>query len=313
MREFHRAASPRQREINRLLLRLEDFGLNLQQTQTSIANLIDSPGGGFVGRPGGTESVGLEHFIKNRLLPSDRRFRRKYPRFFRDHARSFSGIIAHSDEDWDFFSYSYLRAALSSTLYAFGRFAPGALGIANSRLSSGMAITNLGNLEPWHTFKSNVKPWTKALEGKKVLVVHPFVRTISSQFERKGSVSGVNKLLPDFELVLLRPPVTVSDSSRDAKPWRASFEDLVEEVQSLNFDVAIVAAGSYGLPLAEKIANRGLPAIHMGGSLQLLFGISGSRWRKMETISSFIGSGWVEALEEDRFSGLSSIEGGSYT
>ena len=41
------------------------------------------------------------------------------------------------------------------------------------------AITSLRNLEPWHS----EEPWSRALKGKRVLVVHPFKDSIEQQYK----------------------------------------------------------------------------------------------------------------------------------
>lgn len=43
----------------------------------------------------------------------------------------------------------------------------------------------------------------------------------------------------------------------------------------INFDTAIIGCGAYGMPLAAQIKNAGRQAIHLGGAVQLLFGIKG--------------------------------------
>ena len=53
---------------------------------------------------------------------------------------------------------------------------------------------------------------------------------------------------------------------------------MVKEIEKKDFDIALIGAGAYGMPLAYKIKKMGKKAIHIGGSLQCLFGIKGSRW-----------------------------------
>lgn len=306
--------APGPRKIKRVYEEIEDRAMGLEETQNQIFDSIQAGRGYFLGRPGGTESVGLDHFLKSRLVISERQFTRPYPKFFRNHAQPFSGIVADTGADWDFFGYVYLKAALSASLFAYGEFAPGALGLARLRAQVGLPVTNIEKLEPWLALKADLAPWTHALQGKRVLVVHPFCKTISSQHERLASVDGVNIIMPEFELLTIRPPVTVAEFGLNSgNSWEDSLRSLTLEVEKTSFDVALIAAGAYGLPLAESIADMGRPAIHLGGSLQLLFGISGQRWRSRPIFAPFMGDGWVEAFEEDRFPGLTGIEGGSYT
>jgi len=51
--------------------------------------------------------------------------------------------------------------------------------LVNYACSPDVVLTKLGNLEPYYS----EFPWTAALKGKRVLVVHPFVETIKAQYE----------------------------------------------------------------------------------------------------------------------------------
>lgn len=48
----------------------------------------------------------------------------------------------------------------------------------------------------------------------------------------------------------------------------------------IDFDIAIIGCGAYGMPLAAKLKKTGKQAIHLGGETQLLFGIKGKWWEE---------------------------------
>ena len=48
-------------------------------------------------------------------------------------------------------------------------------------------------------------------------------------------------------------------------------------MREIEFDVAIIGCGAYGLPLAVEAKRMGKQAIHMGGATQVLFGIKVNR------------------------------------
>jgi thioredoxin reductase len=50
------------------------------------------------------------------------------------------------------------------------------------------------------------------------------------------------------------------------------------EIDQLDYDIALIGAGAYGFHLAAHAKRSGKKAVHMGGALQLLFGIRGKRW-----------------------------------
>ena len=53
---------------------------------------------------------------------------------------------------------------------------------------------------------------------------------------------------------------------------------MENEIDKIDFDIAIIGCGAYGLPLAAHVKRIGKQAVHMGGGTQLLFGILGKRW-----------------------------------
>jgi hypothetical protein len=60
-------------------------------------------------------------------------------------------------------------------------------------------------------------------------------------------------------------------------------DELLEEISRREFDVALIAAGGLGIPLAAAIAAAGRVAISLGGHLQIVFGVLGERWRGKES------------------------------
>ena len=57
-----------------------------------------------------------------------------------------------------------------------------------------------------------------------------------------------------------------------------TFEMMCDDISKIDFDVALLGCGGYGLPLCNYIRHTlGKSAIYVGGGLQLLFGVMGSR------------------------------------
>ena len=99
-----------------------------------------------------------------------------------------------------------------------------------------------------------------------MLVVHPFAKSIEAQYSRKEQLFANRNLLPDFELQTLVPPQTIAGSA-DARytDWFDALKHLEFEVDSREFDVAIIGCGAYGFPLASHVKRSGRQAIHGGG------------------------------------------------
>lgn len=133
---------------------------------------------------------------------------------------------------------------------------------------------NLIDLEPFR----HGHPWTKALEGKRVLVVHPFEKTIHRQYANRPFLFHNPEVLPDFELLTIRSVQSHGGNHVDFPDWFAALDSMIDRINTTEFDIALIGAGAYGLPLAAHVKRMGRKAVHLGGVLQLLFGIRGQRW-----------------------------------
>lgn len=284
--------------------------MGLEEVHSYLGKELRGQGGFFLGRPGGTESEGMAHFLRERLPLKLLGSKKSYSSFFLSNAARYSGISWSSISDLDHFSYRYLSAALDADCFGYGEFAPGALGIAEMRARLGMPIVRSTLFDPWLAVRNGLEPWTKALAGMKILVVHPFTKSIKHQFERSERVNGLRLVLPIFDLEVIRPPVTLS---KGASTWIEEFRLIESEILARDFDVALIGAGSYGLPLAQSVARSGKKAIHTAGITQLIFGVIGKRWERSALVDEFVDDSWIRPFQEDVAPGTEAIEGGSYT
>jgi len=75
---------------------------------------------------------------------------------------------------------------------------------------------------------------------------------------------------------------------------------MKREVEALDFDIALIASGPFGLPLGAMIKKSGRQAIHIGGALQLFFGIIGKRWESPDMPhSKFFNEHWKRPYREE--------------
>lgn len=301
---------PSRRRVISLLENLHESAQDLEEVQIYIRRQLEIGEPFLLGRPGGTESEGLYFFLHHRLA-ARKAGRKPYSEWFRKYAKIYSGINHQSDADLDQFNRIYLESILASDMLAFGKFAPGSLGLTRTARDTGSQICHFESLEPWKSLQLGIDPWTLGLADKKVLIVHPFTESIHSQLRRRTKVTGVKDFLPPFSYEVVSPPVTFADGATE-KSWVEYHRELVGKVSAKNFDVAIIGAGSYGLPLAAAIKESGRQAIHLGGITQLLFGILGSRWETQAEIRRIVDSTWVRPREEERPNGHQPVEKGAY-
>ena len=147
------------------------------------------------------------------------------------------------------------------------------------------------------------KPWTKALEGKKVLVIHPFKDSIENQYKKRELLFKDN-LLPKFELKTIKAVQTVANEKSDFKNWFEALDFMKKQMDEIDYDIALIGCGAYGFNLAAHAKRMGKKGFHLGGVLQMLFGISGKRWENPNQFNGMylklFNEHWVRPLNEER-------------
>jgi len=161
-------------------------------------------------------------------------------------------------------------------------------------------------------------PWTRALKGKKVLVVHPFAELIEYQYQENREKLFDNKeILPGFSLLTLRAVQSIGGHSDTFEDWFEALEWMKNEMNNIDYDIALIGCGAYGFPLAAHAKRSGKKAVHLGGSLQLLFGIRGKRWENPDynaiiNYSTLMNEYWVRPGDNLKPRDADQVEGGCY-
>lgn len=155
-------------------------------------------------------------------------------------------------------------------------------------------------------------PWTSALGGKRVLVIHPFQASIHRQYEKRRLIFPDPNVLPEFELLTLPAVQSIAGEDPGFRNWMAAYEHMRARMDELDYDVALVGCGSYGLPLAAHAKSKGKKAIHLAGWTQILFGIYGKRWLEDPKVAPFINEHWTRPLPQERPVRFKAVENGCY-
>lgn len=155
-------------------------------------------------------------------------------------------------------------------------------------------------------------PWTKALEGKKVLVVHPFSEDIQNQYKKKEELWNDKDILPDFELITYQSVQSILGIKTPYASWFDALAKMKNEISKIDFDIALIGCGAYGMPLASFIKNMGKQAIHLAGWTQILFGIIGKRWEDNPNVATFFNESWIHPSSKYKPQSADRIEQGCY-
>jgi len=150
-------------------------------------------------------------------------------------------------------------------------------------------ITSFCFIEATKFFLKSFKVWG---EGKKILVVSPFSRSVEQQVKQMGKFFTTS--LPQCEFVTYTAPITYSSGinspeylryfdevTAGLRNWHEVAAKMFAEIRELDFDVAWLSCGSYAMQLGPRIKNElGKKSIYVGSGVNLLFNIYGQRFQE---------------------------------
>ena len=100
------------------------------------------------------------------------------------------------------------------------------------------------------------------------------------------------------------------------KNWFETYKIMCNDISKIDFDIALLGCGGYGLPLCNYIRHDlQKSAIYVGGGLQLLFGIMGRRWENIPMWKKIINENdtkFIRPSKEEQPPNNTRIEGGCY-
>lgn len=166
------------------------------------------------------------------------------------------------------------------------------------------------------------KPWTRILENKRILIVHPFSEEIKFQYNNNRKNIFENPLiLPEFTLINLKSVQSIGGNN-EFENWFEALDFMKSEIDKIEYDICLLGCGAYGMPLAAHIKRSGKKAVHIGGSLQLLFGIKGKRWEdpyygfEVHKIkgkyASLYNNYWIRPGETSQIKNQEKVDNGCY-
>ena len=224
--------------------------------------------------------------------------------------RDNAGVYPVNSKILSTFSSEHITAMENADVFA--AWAKGYTSI-ESIVSNKSNVTFVGHMtiSPWVTADNrSLGGWSQALTGKKVLVVSPFSDEFEMQYKRIKKVFE-NTKFPEASFIFLKAPLTQGGKS-DGLNWIAHLNLMKDEIKKFDFDVALISAGSYALPLASYAKSMGKVGINCGGELQLFFGVTGGRWQSGGKHKEFENEFWIRPFETSKPVNWKEIENGCY-
>ena len=271
--------------------------LNNIDTNNFISETLKNDNSIFIGRSGIIELRSCFFYSKYKSLPSQLLY------LLKNNAGGYGDKIIEFFEEYlnaislaDLNVYWVQEDLKETQNYLYDTYSPSCIRFENR------------GVEPYY-FNS---PWSQYLENKKVLIIHPFKQSIDSQYVKKKLLWN-NNILPDFQELLTYQSIQSIGDSGPHSSWIESLNIMKQEIERLDFDIALIGCGAYGLPLGAHIKSKMKKrAIHMGGALQILFGIKGYRWDNHDEISKLYNQYWIRPLETEKPKAYKTVEQGCY-
>lgn len=239
-------------------------------------------------------------------LDIDFKFRHSFPQYIKTAMQRNAGFFPPDDKS--LLRFGHLLWKASEQVDVFGVWYNLLEDYMIHQTSPEAELVELEALEPYRSYH----PWSRALKGRKVLVVHPFKDSIEHQFAIKEHLFENQDVLPDFDLITYKAIQTNAGGTCGCPTWFDALDKMYSDIRQLDFDIAIVGCGAYGLPLAAKIKAMQKQVIHLAGATQIMFGIRGARWDARPEMQRFFNESWIRPSESERPKNAQSVEGACY-
>ena len=290
------------RKFNKFIIREYEQKLQLKQSfhnakndlvtaNKLIKDLLGKEEPALIGRFGGTEARVTSEYYYKRMNPKNKE---PYKQFVLDEGAVLSGIYPAEEKIADYFSEEYFAALKSCDIISvWGTYNES---IFVEEYCSDTPTVTLDSLTPLELFK----PWTMKLVGKKVLIATSFTDTIVKQYNRREKIFENPNILPKFTLIPYKTIQAYGGKNPDYSSYIEVLQKMKADISQFDFDIALIGAGAYAMPLGKHIKDMGKIAITTCGATQLFFGIKGARWLRQGILSDLITDYWVDLPEEEQ-------------
>ena len=173
-------------------------------------------------------------------------------------------------------------------------------------------------LEPFYCCIDGLKPWSHYLHGKRILIISPFTKSFQKQLDNDFQIfkDADKKIFLDGQEFIFYKSFQCLGGSNPHKNWLETFTIMCNDIKKLDFDIALLGCGGYGLPLCNFIKTKmNKSAIYVGGGLQLLFGVMGKRWENNPIWKKIIeenNTKFIKPSGDEIMQNSNKIEGGCY-
>lgn len=150
------------------------------------------------------------------------------------------------------------------------------------------------------------------IKDKRLLIISPFTETIVKQNKNPNTWFSGERRIEGYRTPLLTYTTPITYETQYFKirypdaSWGETVRRMQTEIEQIDFDIALLACGSYANPLLHHIKKMGRQGIYMGGILQIYFGVMGNRWLQNNPVAehvrkSLVMSNLIRPIETPQF------------
>jgi len=192
-------------------------------------------------------------------------------------------------------------------------------------------LTKMNIWKPTLAYMERIDFWIDLLEiikkfNKSICIVSYFANEMAVQYKKIKKIFP-HKDLSDINIRFVESYNTIKGNEIH-KDYNETFTKLKSKLDNLALverqgtpsqpeghkggtnDIYFVSCGCYGLPLCNYIKSKGGNSIYVGGLLQMLFGLKGSRWEKRPLMNKYYNKHWKYPNKKPK--NLEQVEGGCY-
>lgn len=267
------------------------YNFQFESKQTLISRMrlaIDNQSGFSMGKLGFAEQHSLLFFLENKLsesLPFDKKIRPLY--LVLKYQFEYQSGIFPSDPEFmiEFVKFYQDQVVKTDVLGLFGSVNEPQL---FSSLNFDSIFVPYQATEPDRSIPYNPDLcYLPLFRNKKLLFISPFssfakLRANQSTFESVWRSIGLPWFYP-MEIQAIDIPYSYVNQKETHLRYKTSlflYKEIVKQMDQFDFDIALIAAGHLGIPIANYAKSIGKIGLSLGGHFQVLFGILGERWNR---------------------------------
>jgi hypothetical protein len=216
-----------------------------------------------------------------------------------------AGIYPTEEEYLNLFANQYYNS-IKNTTHIYDHWK----NVEHHNILETFLIHNCNNIIAEQVLKFN--DWFIKLKNKKLLIISPFSEHMKNQWNSENVFKCHNSSLTINDTNIIISFIKMPYSLAYNKPhnnWIETYDSVVKQINNIDFDIALVSAGGYGMLFCDYIYTElNKSAIYIGGPLQCYFGIRGKRYDEFNIYNEY----WINIEEKDKPKNYTLVEGGCY-